>query len=148
MKISSRVSSAAVTMVAIVGALCSSACPHGKVFSDSDKGFFLKIGNPDKKVYVDVKSQDDFDAALIKVKKNGGDFKIDYLCKEGANAQNDYNPERHDPCNKAAQAAESQAADRVAAGDPNATQRVQVASPSDLAAVLASFAEPSPTPSR
>jgi hypothetical protein len=151
MKTSTRMSFAALTIIVIVAGLCLSACPHKEdIADDNDKRFFLKIGHPDRNGYADVKSQDDFDAALIKVKNHGGDFKIRYLCKEGANAQDPYNPEHHEPCDKTAQAVGSEAADRVAAGDPNATQHVRADSPQDLQAVLATFVEPSPTraPSR
>lgn len=149
MNTSARISFTAVTIVAIAAAICLSACPRNGVGVDNDKRFFLKIGNPDKNTYVDVTSQDAFDAALIKLKKKGGDHKIRFLCKEGANAQDDYDPEdpkHHEVCNKTGQAAESEAADRVATGDPNATQHVRANSPKDLEAVLATFVEPSPTP--
>lgn len=149
MKISARISFAAVTIVAIAAVLCLSACPRNEISADKDKRFFLKIGNPDTGAYVDVTSQDAFDAALIKLKKNGGNHKIRFVCKEGANEQDDYDPEdpqHHEMCNKTNQAAESEAADRVAAGDPNATQHVRANSPKDLEAVLATFVEPSPTP--
>jgi hypothetical protein len=135
-------------IIAIAAAFCLSACPNNKISADNDKRFFLKIGK-DKDSYVDVTSQGAFDAALIKLKKNGGDHKIRFLCKEGANAQDDYDPEdpkHHELCNKTNQAAEFEAADRVAAGDPNATQHVRANSPKDLEAVLATFVEPSPTP--
>jgi hypothetical protein len=148
MNTSTRLSFAAVLLVGIVAGLCLSACPHKEGFEgNNDKGFCLKIGNPEKNVYVDVKSQDAFDDALIKVKKSGGDFKINYLCKEGANVQTEYNPEHPEHCNKAAKDAESETTDRVAAGDPNATQKIRSPNPDDLTAVLATFAQPSPTPS-
>lgn len=145
MNTSTRISFASVLLVGIAVALCLSACPNkGEMADNNDKTFYLKIGNPSKGIYLDIKNQDDFDKALIKVKDNGGDFKITYLCKEGANAQSDYDPKHHESCDKSAQSAESEMANRVAAGDPNATQHVRVANPDDLAAVLATFATPAP----
>jgi hypothetical protein len=139
---------AGLVIIAIAAAFCLSACPHNKFGADNnDKRFFLKIGK-DKDSYVDVTSQGAFDAALIKLKKNGGRHNIRFLCKEGANVQEDYDPEdpnHHELCNKTSQAAESEAADRVAAGDPNATQHVRTNSTKDLEAVLDTFVEPSPT---
>ena len=149
MKTSTRISFAAVTIIGIATALCLSACPAKEASTNNDKRFFLKIGK-DKDSFVDVTSQDAFDTALIRLKKNGGDRKIRFLCKEGGQVQDEYDPEdpnHHPVCNKTSQAAQSEAKDRVAAGDPNATQHVRANSPSDLEAVLAAFVEPSPTAS-
>ena len=138
----------AVTVALVVSAFCFSACPSNKLAAkkNDDKKLFLKIGHPKRHIYVDVKSQDDFNRALIGLGKEA-EVNISYVCKDGDTAQDNYNPANATPCPKAAQGSQSGAGAAGAAGDPNATQKIRSPNPDALAAVLATFAEPSTTPS-
>jgi hypothetical protein len=132
MNTSTRISLAAVIASLIVAAFCFSACPNQDVNEvRSDKKFFLKIGKRDQNLWVDVTSQDDFNKALINLKRNGAHVHISYLCEEGGTANDQYD-DHPDKCDKTKQ-------DGSPAGDPNATQHVHADSPQDLEDLLKTF---------
>jgi len=136
MKTSTRISYAAVTAALVVVAFCFSACPNKDVDeARSNKKFFLKIGKRDQNLWVDVASQDDFNKALIKLKRNGALVNISYLCRESGTPKDDYDPEHPEMCDKTGGGAESQ----KPAGDPNATQHVRADSVQDLEDLLKTF---------
>ena len=134
MNTSARINFAAVAGLVVV-AFCFSACPDKNLSANSNQKFFLKIGKRDENVWVDVKSQTDFNNALIKLKNNGGEHHISYLCKDGGTAKDNYDPEHSEMCDKTN-------LDRSPAGDPNATQFVRTSSPQDLDDLLKTFKEP------
>lgn len=147
------ISFAPLPIVAIAAMLCFQACPRQQMAADkNDSKLNLKIGDREKNHWVDV-NQPAFDAALTNLPKDA-EWKISFLCNEGATPEDDYNPgdpNHHPMCIKTDKVTKSDFADSAAAGasvanDPNATQHIRVQRARDLKAVLDAFAEPSPTP--
>ena len=108
--------------------------------------FSKPIGGPGKDKYAELKKpQKTFDDALIKLKHNGGDYHLKFLCKAGGKPEEPYDPHHHQVCSiktdkvTTSELAKNAPAEQSSGYDPHAVYRVQSNSATDIQAVLDAF---------
>jgi hypothetical protein len=140
---SGKISFFAPAVIAIVVVVAFVACPrHKEDAATKQWTLSLTIHGKPGDDFLEVKDKDQFHRAMCDVKSNNGD--ISDIRYQPDARQTPY--PSYEPCSLLSPTPSSSASQTSGGGDPNATQHVRVNRPQDLQAVLAAFAEPSPTP--
>jgi hypothetical protein len=140
--VSRKLSFVALAIVAIVVVVAFVTCSRHEVAPTNQWTLKLTIHGKPGEGYLEVKNKQQFHRAMCDVQTHNGDISEIQFQPDGARTP----LPSYDPCSLISPTPSNPGSPTPAGGDPNATQHVRANSPRDLEAVLAAFAEPSPTP--
>jgi archaellum component FlaG (FlaF/FlaG flagellin family) len=134
---------AVVAIIAVLSLRAFATTPCQQISGHKWK-YHKMLGGPGSNSYAELKKpQKDFDDALIKLKNNGGDYCIRFLCKAQGKPEEPYDPHHHQVCINTDKVTKSKVAsattDADVANDPNAVHYLYSDYQPDIDAVLASF---------
>jgi hypothetical protein len=118
-------------ILAIIVTLAVVSCATYQFVANQQAFLFLGSGT----TYVKWKSQGQFDAALKRVCRHGGDYDLTVLLDEHAQPIHPYKPCSFPGRIRTVKVTKSKVAVAVAAGDPHVTMKVASPDPGDIGAV-------------